>query len=26
MIARIAWSAAGIPKHGLEHAVAWEEE
>jgi hypothetical protein len=26
MIARIAWPAAGIPKHGLEHAVAWEEE
>jgi len=26
MIARITWPAAGIPKHRLEHTVAWEEE
>jgi len=26
MIARITWPAAGISKHRLEHAVAWEEE
>jgi len=26
MIARITWPAAGISKHRLEHAAAWEEE
>jgi len=26
MIVRITWPTAGIPKHRLEHAVAWEEE
>jgi hypothetical protein len=26
MIARITWPAGRIPKHRLEHTVAWEEE